>query len=49
MLYIAYRDELGGVLCDVESETIEFFEGQVYFDDMKIDVKDVVRIGQKEN
>ena len=48
MLYIAYRDELGGVLEDVEDDTIEFFEGQAYFNDKKIDIKDVVRVGEKE-
>lgn len=48
MLQIAYRDELGYVVEDVDEETIEFLDGKVYFNDKQIDTKYVVRIGEKE-
>ena len=49
MLCIAYQDELGYVLEDLEIETIEFFEGFAYLEDKKISINDLVRIGIKES
>ena len=49
MIAIAYRDELGYVVEDVETETIEFLDGIAYFNDKTIDMKYIVRIGEKVN
>lgn len=48
MLAVAYRDELGYVVEDVEDETIEFFEGKVFVNNKQIPVEDIVRIGLSE-
>lgn len=47
MLSIAYRDELGYVIEDIETETVDFLDGKVYFNDKEIDMNYVVRIGEK--
>lgn len=49
MLQIAYRDDLGYVVEDVEDETVEFLDGITYFNDKQIETKYVVRIGEKES
>jgi hypothetical protein len=48
MLVIAYRDELGCVIEDIDTETVEFFEGYAYFNDKKIEIANVIRVCLKD-
>lgn len=44
---IVYRDDLGYVMESVDG-TIDFSDGYVYFNDRKVKVEDVVRIGMED-